>query len=521
MHARRLFVLALAAGCLALQGVWVKEGAATPSAAALALGPAGEADGNGPHLFDSVAGAGAALLPVYERDVCRSMVTVEVNAASEALLGRWLGPARNDGRGQIYAVALAALLEEEAAEEAGEPPSAGKQPGPGPGGPIPGAGVPGPTPMFDPIFRALDTDEDGTLSAEEIEAAPETLKKLDKDGDGSIARAELMPPGGPGFGPPSPEQIFTRFMERDQDKNGKLSKDEVPDFLKQHFEAVDKNEDGFIDEEELKGAMQALMAAFGPGGRDGPGAGLPPFGGPGFGPGAPGLAPQQLLEQLFKTHDKDEDSKLTEDELPEPLRPLLKELDENEDDALDMDELKKNPEKVMTAIGPTAPSPLGPGGLVGGYGGPGGPGGAGPGMMQGMARQMFSNFDQNKDGKLSRDEVPIDFGKNFDTFDADGDNALTVEEFLAAMKPGGKQTDSALINRILRHDEDGDGQISEEEAPQFIKKHFAKLDTNSDGYLDEQELQQGIATLRELLGPAKAKKKAKKTKAKAEKSEGA
>ncbi len=510
MHARRLFVLALAAVCLALQGAWAKEGAAIPSDSWLALAPAVEADGNGSNFAESEARPGAAV-PV--------------------LLGR----AGNEGNGQFYATELAALLEEEAEDEAKEPPPAPKQRGPGPGGPGPGFGGPGPGPMFDPIFRALDTDEDGTLSPEEIEAAPEALKKLDKDGDGNIARAEVMPPGGPGFGPPSPEQMFARLMERDQDKDGKLSKDEVPDFLKERFEAVDTNEDGFIDEEELKGAMQALMAAFGPrrpGGPGGPGPGGPGFGGPGpggpgFGPGTPGLAPEPLLEQLFKTHDKDEDGKLTEDELPEPLKALLKELDENEDDALDMNELKKNPEKVMTAMGP-APGgrpggPLGPGGLIGGFGGPGGPGGAGPGMMQGMARQMFSGFDQNKDGKLSRDEVPGDFRKNFDTLDADGDGALTVEEFLAAMQPGGNQTDSALINRVLRHDEDGDGQISEEEAPEFIKKHFAKLDANSDGYLDEQELRDGIATLRELLGPSKAKKKAKKTKAKAkaEKSEGA
>ena len=45
-----------------------------------------------------------------------------------------------------------------------------------------------------PLMAALDTDKDGVLSAEEIAAASENLKKLDKNGDGKIDRKELLPP---------------------------------------------------------------------------------------------------------------------------------------------------------------------------------------------------------------------------------------------------------------------------------------------------------------------------------------
>ncbi len=45
-----------------------------------------------------------------------------------------------------------------------------------------------------PLMIALDTDKDGVLSAEEIAAASENLKKLDKNGDGKIDHIELRPP---------------------------------------------------------------------------------------------------------------------------------------------------------------------------------------------------------------------------------------------------------------------------------------------------------------------------------------
>ena len=38
-----------------------------------------------------------------------------------------------------------------------------------------------------PAFGALDTDEDGEVSAGEIDAAPESLASLDDDGDGRLS----------------------------------------------------------------------------------------------------------------------------------------------------------------------------------------------------------------------------------------------------------------------------------------------------------------------------------------------
>lgn len=63
--------------------------------------------------------------------------------------------------------------------------------GPPPGGPKGGRHRPPPPPI---LLIVLDTDKDGILSAAEIQAAPESLKKLDKNGDGQLGPRELAPP---------------------------------------------------------------------------------------------------------------------------------------------------------------------------------------------------------------------------------------------------------------------------------------------------------------------------------------
>jgi EF hand len=55
-----------------------------------------------------------------------------------------------------------------------------------------------------PLIEALDTDADGTISAEELKNAPESLKQLDKDGDGALSPEEMHPKGHPPQGPEDP-----------------------------------------------------------------------------------------------------------------------------------------------------------------------------------------------------------------------------------------------------------------------------------------------------------------------------
>ena len=75
-------------------------------------------------------------------------------------------------------------------------------PGGGPGGQ---GGMGGQRPVM-PIIEALDLNKDGTIDADEIAKASESLKKLDKNKDGKLTPDEFRPqrpggmggPGGPG-----------------------------------------------------------------------------------------------------------------------------------------------------------------------------------------------------------------------------------------------------------------------------------------------------------------------------------
>ena len=87
------------------------------------------------------------------------------------------------------------------AQDGNPPPGGQRPPGPGgPGGQGGGQGGPGGMRMPNPIIEALDLNKDGTIDADEIAKASESLKKLDKNKHGKITQDDYRPqrPGGPG-----------------------------------------------------------------------------------------------------------------------------------------------------------------------------------------------------------------------------------------------------------------------------------------------------------------------------------
>lgn len=140
-----------------------------------------------------------------------------------------------------------------------------------------------------PLMKALDLNEDGQLSVNEIESASKSLLKLDKNGDGVISEEELRPepgmlmnaaagPGGPrGPAAGGPAMLMRLLESRDKNGDGKLSGDEIPEMLRERVPMIDENGDGAIDKAE---AEKAIARVEGRGGnrreREGGGEGVTP-----------------------------------------------------------------------------------------------------------------------------------------------------------------------------------------------------------------------------------------------------
>ncbi|QEH34745.1 EF hand [Aquisphaera giovannonii] len=124
----------------------------------------------------------------------------------------------------------------------------------------------------------LALGEEGFARFQEIRAADDVLGNL----EGKRGPGRRGPGGGPpgGDGPGGPPPGGGPFEDADANKDGRLSKDEAPDFLRDQFAEIDADKDGFISREEDR----AFMRRRAPGGPGGPFGGP---GGPGGGPGGP------------------------------------------------------------------------------------------------------------------------------------------------------------------------------------------------------------------------------------------
>ena len=131
----------------------------------------------------------------------------------------------------------------------------------------PGRGGPGLMLRMPPVLTALDTNEDGEISMQEIAAGATTLLQLDENGDGELAGEELWPDlGGPGgFGRGGAPGGFggggrgTRSMMRmmpwmialDTDKDDAISKAEIARCAAA-LKPLDKDNNGKLTENELR-----------------------------------------------------------------------------------------------------------------------------------------------------------------------------------------------------------------------------------------------------------------------------
>ncbi len=256
------------------------------------------------------------------------------------------------------------------------------------------------------VFQQLDKNHDGFLNAAEIPSAQQRffarlVRLADDDQDGRLNEDEFIaghePDDGPGLPvtglggsggrrPGNPQQ---RFQMLDRNKDGKVSRSEVPQFAKDRLEPLFER----LGKDEL--TLEDFQR------------GQPSE------PDKERSAPERLFAQL----DTNEDGKLSSDDQPagdgkSQLRQILRRLAKDSSVGLTKAEfLKAYSQKPDVEITPAAKQPNRP-----------------------PTQPFFQRLDKNQDGKLSRGEVPARLKQNFDRLDKDRNGFLTPDE-LPARQP--------------------------------------------------------------------------------------
>ncbi len=381
------------------------------------------------------------------------------------------------------------------------------------------------------LFAKLDANKDGFVSPDEVEGDRKAifdrlLRTADKDGDKKLSKEEFAaglkepdqprPPLGQGGGPGGRGGQFVNpraILERlDANKDGKLSKDEAQGPLKERFEQADANGDGFIGADEL-GRM--------------PGLGGPPN--------------AQQVEAMFERADANKDGKITKDEVPEPLRERFdRTLEQFGIESLNKEQFGR----FLAFARPGEPRPGDgrpgeprPGDQKPGEGRPGDPRLGEPRPGDGRP-PLFVALDADGDGELSAGEIEA-AGKSLLKLDRNSDGKLTRDEIgppsgppgmrLGEGRPGegrtgenrpgdGRPGDArpgdarpegrggffARFNPAAIRDADTneDGKLSKDEVekaelPPMIKQGFARLDVNSDDFIDSEEIRAAFERFRD------------------------
>ena len=222
-----------------------------------------------------------------------------------------------------------------------------------------------------------------------------------------------------------PADFIERIKGFDQNNDGKITKDEMPERMQAMIERLDTNKDGAIDNKELA-ALKDRLAQGGQGQRPQGQQGQRPQGQQGQ---RPQFNPADIIKRI-KESDKNKDGKITKDELPEQMQRMFPRIDTNQDGAIDREELAVM-EKRMAQRGQGGQRPEGqPGQRPEGQ----------PGQGRGLPPlPVLQALDANHDGEISGDEI-ANAVKALKSLDKDGNGKLTMEELMPArgQRPGGQ-----------------------------------------------------------------------------------
>lgn len=272
------------------------------------------------------------------------------------------------------------------------------------------------------LFAQLDANKDGYVSADEVPAeqrakferllklaGKESEQKLNKAlFEGAVKAAKEGAKGSSVEAPPAvrpdgrASQGDDLFAKLDANKDGVVAAEEVSESQKTAFEQLLKNGDidgdGKLSREEYAASTQATGTPRQPGRGGGP---------PGQGrPGFPLTNPRELLARM----DRNQDGKLSKDELPPRLQENFDRIDANGDGTIGEDEFGR----LAGVLGQRPP----------------GVGGGPPPGMPPMG--VFALLDTDRDGQLSTSEI-VAAGSVLLKLDRNGDGKLTPDEVFAGM----------------------------------------------------------------------------------------
>ena len=328
--------------------------------------------------------------------------------------------------------------------------------------------------FFERLLRLGDRNQDNWLSMEEFAAALKEQEPRAENGEPRRGPGGDRPGGGRG-GEGRPEFAPGQFFERlDRNGDGKLSKDELPEQMRDRlapaFERLGKdslNQDEFV---------RAIARAGAPG-MDRPAEGRPAEGRPGAGR----MSPEMVAR--MRDLDRNGDGMLTMDEVPEEMKPRIRELlDRIGQDSVNLRQMAEMAERAAQGGDRGRPQ--------GGEGDRPRPEGEGrPGPREGDRPPMGRDGDRPpmpRDGErppMPRDGDRPPMGRDGDRppMPRDGERPPMGRDG-EGRGPGGF---TPPLFTLL--DDNRDGRISQDELNAAVKR-FAELDRNGDGFLDRAEL---------------------------------
>lgn len=332
----------------------------------------------------------------------------------------------------------------------------------------PGVSSPG---QFDPLelFKRLDKNGDGKVAKSELpdqfaqrlapafeklgkdEITLEEFQKLRQQYEGNGSRMQGGRPGQMG-------NSATMFKQLDTNGDGKLTAQEVPEQRRRMVAAIlersGKGQDGSLTQEEFQKAVEQFTRQ-----QNGRPAGSDRPAGDGNAKRADSDRPKQTGDAMRRPQqgdrpsnggpaflrilDVNKDGRLSRDELAKAVT-LIDRLDQNGDGSLDGREL----------FGPP-------------------PGGQG---SMDRARQNANMKDSDRPRRPQSEESVRDKAKDEQRSKADQPNRDR------------RSTNPGLEETFGRMDRDKDGAISKEEAPDRLQQNFDRIDANKDGKITLEEL---------------------------------